>query len=293
MNKRKIKTISANRETYTVLSALDKELTLVKHPAFLREFDEKGKLISESNFDFEGQITEKYVYKYENDLLVEKVTFYDETEEAEKEFHAYAQGLRTKTTIQYNEGYEETFIYEYDQKGRLLSRKSEEEFGEKDLYEYLNNNIILKQFDEDGNNYSTIRSTLDTKGRVISKTVSDENGENQTDYVYDEFDRIGEEIEINLSDSSTKKNIIDYDSDGKPLKITSINDDEITITKYSYDSLGNEILQEETDENDNLYHKVQRKFDEEGNVLETHVEIIDTNSIDRNYSLYYHYQFFE
>lgn len=296
MSKRKIKKIESFREEFIVQSIMDEELTTVKNPAVNKEFDEDGNLILEIQYSFGGAISEKYSYRFQNGKMVEKNTYFDEEEIAETEIYEYENDKISKLTKKYNEGYEEEFRFEYNAQGKLISKKSTEEDGEKQIYEYSSNETEVKSYNEDGELISSEKSIFDDKQNLI-KSISqnfDLETFTNTEYQYDENNNVILEIEKDESENVIQVIKTEYDSKGRPSKTITKSDKNSTILTLEYDEFDNEIHQLEVDEDGEVNYNVKRKYDKEGNIIETNVEIFGHGvEQDMVYNIYYNYEFFD
>lgn len=287
--------METTREEYVVKSPLDKELTLEKHTAIHREYDEKGRILLDINYDFRGNISEKYAYCYDELRIIEKSTYFDENEIGEKELYFYEGEKLKKIKVQYVEGYEEIFELSYDKEGRKISKSTVSEEGEKQLIEYNEQMEIIYNYNEDNELESKEVIERDKKGLLISK--ESENYFMETyeliKYHYNNNDKISTELHYDRNGNETDKIEFEYDTNYRPIVIRTISEAGESFLYLSYDKNGNEILQEEKDEDGLVNHRVEREFDDEGNVLKTHVQIFNHGYyIDSEYTLRYQYEFY-
>jgi hypothetical protein len=293
MAKRKVKELKSVREELVLESLHDEELTPTTFPALHRVFDEEGRLLLEETYGMDGQLAEKFTYRYENNLVAEKGTWMDENELAEKEVFFYKGDKLDYIIKSYNEGYEEKIILTYDAENRLLSRKPEDDEGESEEISYGDNTKTIVKHDEFGELSTTEKLYFDKKNQLIQKEVHDHIEDETTTHHY-RYDSNGNIIQEEIKNHRGEKTIIEtsYNDKQLPIQIITTSADGKTILDLSYDDSGNEIAQVEMD-GENMSHKVSRKYDDDGNILETHVELFGNGQdISRIYTLKYAYEFF-
>ena len=88
---------------------------------------------------------------------------------------------------------------------------------------------------------------------------------------------------------------VDYKrgTDGKIISVKEESPEGIVNTSIVYDDKGNAIAQEDKNEKGEVNSHIERKYDEEGNVLETEA-ILDRHGagMNQHYILKYEYEFF-
>jgi YD repeat-containing protein len=298
MSDKKIKITKATRFDYTIESFQDEEIKIVENPAYYREYDENGNLTEETIYGPGGYISEKYSFVYNNGKVAEQKTWLDETTVAEHQFFEYEGDKLVKIITKYEEGYSDETRLEYDDKGRLVSKITfdDGEEGEKQLTEYNGNGQTTIKYDEYGNKESEETTETDDKGNVTYRKIIDfnEETEEETRYEYDSSGKItGEEHSGNYEGAGrTVENF--YDEKGRLIKtITKTTDGNQTILEIGYDENGNEITQVEKNDAGELNHTVKRNYDENGNVVDTEVEIFNHGyDMDQHYVIKYEYVYY-
>ena len=97
-------------------------MKIIETPLSLKEYDEEGHLLHESNWGPSGMLSEKFTYEYQGDLLVKRYTYSEEDEIAETETYEYNENAElSRTTIEYFDGSKDLILHKYDQEGNRIS----------------------------------------------------------------------------------------------------------------------------------------------------------------------------
>ena len=159
----------------------------------------------------------------------------------------------TETTF-YGEGEPSTTIYEYDERGKLISQKEEEWEGEDDstllesLCEKDDQDRYTKQVygSPEGEIYSVNIYEYDSNGNVTYSEYRDGSG-NVTYATRNRYDADGHlTLSSSKSTYATYSSANEYDENGRLSRCTSSTDGKVTnITTYRYDDQGRQILRTE------------------------------------------------
>lgn len=166
-------------------------------------YDENQRLLKEYVlYDEERFLQQEYEYDHHGDMSA--ITYYDNGEEAYKEF------------FQYDENGNEVRREQYDTAGELL----ELETSEYDEQEELAKSVLeTSEYDEQtGEHYSRTIAWFyeyDEFGRLVVKTEPENNY--RVNYTYDEQDRLAEMISY-VDGTIFEKQIFEYDNDDRIIK---------------------------------------------------------------------------
>ena len=138
--------------------------------------------------------------------------------------------------------------------------------------------------------------TLDNQNRVIERIINDlVEGEKTITYYTYTPDGLPETETLKTLDGGIIQSIEnEYNDKGKLVSVITKTPGSLSKLILKYDEMGNEIYQLETNENGDVNHHVERKFDKEGNILETEVEVFyHGQGMDNRYQIKYEYDFFD
>jgi len=296
MAKRKIKIMEAVRFDYTIQSIQDEEISIVENPAFYREYDENENLIKEIIYGPGGYLSEKYAFVYQDGKMIEQIVYLDENTIAEHQYFEYQEDRIVKQITKYQEGEDET-RWVYDDMGRIISKTTYDEGdeSEKTIYKYENNLIRKQKFDE-GELILEEFKEMDSEGHLIkfrSNNIVDEE-EIITSYRYSASGNLEVETQTSPNGKLIQRIENQYNESGQQISMRTTDGHSSSLIEFKYDDNGNEIFQLETNEDGEINHKVDRKMDSEGNILETDVSIFyHGEGMDSRYHINYNYTFFE
>jgi hypothetical protein len=298
---KKIKSIQIRRHDLVINDLGSNELEEQARKYKFTEYNKDGNIIKEINFAPDGS-TEEYVErKYDKNQLVEEL-FYDEDNNLiERKTYQYNKQDKPETeTKHYMDGSYDLHEYIYDNEGKLMKKicKDDENIVEQvDYFHYSEDKLIKHESYNDNNELvKKLTYNYDDKGNVSESSIFDEE-------TNDDFRIVNE-----FNDKSERTGFLKYDSEGNLLEksnfrydnhgniINIIDESPLVLNKtfMKYDSQGNMIMQEEYNENEQLNHRIERKFDPEGNILETRVFIdYHGEGMNKNYLLKYEYEFFD
>jgi YD repeat-containing protein len=160
-------------------------------------YDDNGNLISKITIDSDDYTESKETFKYSGEKLVYHAKFDgDDNLIAEFKYTQNEKGLDIEQEKW--EVYDEKrtkFVIDYDEKGnktKILTYNSEGHLKHKSLYEYNENNLVLKVVDEDEFNNNTISYEYDEKGNAIEQTEYNKNDDliSSISRKYNEFNNV-------------------------------------------------------------------------------------------------------
>ena len=241
------------------------------------EFDESGLPIEVITYNPDETVEHKYRYQYNSEgKVIDEILLEADDEVTEHRSMEYnAEGQLVKEYIHYLDDTADVMNYTYDEKGRLLSRRSIDSDGE-------TGNYMVNVYDGD---LLVSESEYDIAGEIITqrKIIYDENGkiteeifktpEGNYDILYSYFENGHASVRRRYNDQKhlTERNTFTYDSEGRLSESMEESSSGIEITYISYDDAGNVILQEEKAEDGDLRSRVERTYDESNRLLTTSV----------------------
>lgn len=295
----KIKSISLYKYDYVLKDIHSEEFELQGGIYNKTTYDPDGRTLSEIKYDAQGGIEQHYGYVYneKGDKIADRS--WDENGELidDMEYDVDADGRVKFAYKNYLDGSQDTVTYLYDEEGRLTGkevRSDEDELEMTESYTYDGDHVILhetknqenevvyrneKAYDEDGNvlEEKTWMAETDQTNRVVN--LYDDNGNLQS--------------VISYNDTGDIISKVNYErKDDRIVGVREESAERTVLTHLEYDEHGNPVVQEEKNEQGELYSRIERKFDEDGNVTESEA-IIDTHGMGRNqhYVLKYAYEF--
>lgn len=296
--KGKIKSITIHRYDYVLKSFNDEEIDIEGFIHEYREFDENGNEIIDISYNPAEEIQDKTERDFDDKGNVIEEKYFDGEELAHHHsFERDDDGKALKEFLHYLDGSKDTIRYEYDGDANLLSKTTmdEDDYVEKkEDYTYKDGKVTsFESFEED----ELIRREAhqyDEKGHLTESTVEDNEREEFFRVVHEyENDKRVRSYRYDTDDELIEKLEFRHEGDQLKLVIQEL-PGEKNISQYEYDSKGNVVMQEEINKDNETNTKVERKFDEEGNILETKVYLnMHGHGIDRNYILKYAYEYFE
>ncbi|MCF8302150.1 MAG: hypothetical protein K9I94_02665 [Bacteroidales bacterium] len=265
------------------------------------EYDEKGNLVVEENYDQEGNFTERYERNYDTaGRLIEEVYYLEEDEMAEHKTYEYDENGRViKARKHYVEGEPDEIIHEYDESGNLTERitiNEDEEQEARELFVFENGRLVKEQyFDEDNELVSERLSKFDENGNQVEYTEwnADDHTTTREVYVYDDGRQIASK-RYNNKGELLEKLTFELDEKGNRNRIVQqLPDGESTIV-IERDDNGHVVKQEEYNSDQELNNRIERELDEHGNVLESRVFIGSPEpGIGKSYTIRYAYEYHE
>jgi len=267
-------------KSYRANNISDLDETEIREKEFLyqsTEFDDSGHPVEVITYYPDETVEHKYKYQYNgagrviDELLIEADD--EVTEHRSMEYNA--EGHLIKELIHYLDGTADQLIYTYDEKGRLLSRRSIDSDGE-------TGNYLVNVYDED---MLVSETEYDIAGEIITqhKIIYDENKKVTEEvfrtpeenyhilYSYDENGTASVRRRYNEDKHLTERNTYTYDAEGRLSESMEETASGIEITYSGYDQAGNLILQEEKTEEGELLSSIERTYDDLNRPLTTYV----------------------
>lgn len=297
---KKVKEFTIYKNDYTVDDFQSDSLKVRGYKYSSTEYDSMGNTVREVKYSFDGIAEEGIERKYDDaSRLVEEV-YIAEGEVAERKSYNYNEkGFIEQEIKHYLDGSADTILYFYDEEDRLTGKELRDsdgvvEFSQK--YEHKGDKLVTERhYDEAERLTSEKTFSYDEQGRLVESTEwNDEEDRLMRNVV--EFDDQGKQIGtlFYIDNKLRGKTILTYNDKSHVEKITEETPGEIHFVYLHYDGNGNVIRQEEYNQHEELLNRVERKFDEQNQVTESHVFIDGQGrSMSQKYFLRYEYVYFE
>jgi hypothetical protein len=260
-------------------------------------YDDEGNETERLNYNFDGELEEHIIVKYENKHAVEERLEIDGvvTERTTRIFDDKGRVMTEER--HYMEGGSDVISFTYEGDNLVLRQvvDTDEEEGEKEVWEYEDNklrrtvafnmfgNVELEksyEYNDDGL-LSEITETS-FRDELPEKVVSifNEKGNLTVEKRYDNKGRL------------VARTTVHYHENDKPHIFEEENVRGKKVTTLEYDEAGNNITREENDQNGQRVSYVERTFDESGNMLSAEVIMEPSlNNQGQHYKLEYKYEY--
>lgn len=296
----KPKSVTLFKFDYILKDINSEEFDLVGGIYSKTTYDEEGRTLSELKYEADGSIEQHYGYAYneQGERIAERS--WDESGNLieDIEFDLDTDGKVQQAYKNYLDGSRDTISYTYDDRGNLLGKEvvtDEDELEMAETFAYEDDREVLHEMKDENDELVLRKETAyDEKGRVVEeRTWSAETG--STLRTLTEYDDKGEISGVSSYNEDGEMLLrVSYKREGERITgVTEHSPDKKSVTTIEYDEKDNPVLQEEHNDRRELVSRIMRKFDDEGNVLESEV-IIDSHGQGRNqhYILKYEYEFY-
>jgi len=297
----KIKSISLYKFDYVLKDINSEEFELKGGIYNKTTYDTEGRTLSEIKYDDTGVVEQHYGYAYNEQGMKIADRSWGENGDLinDMEYDIDADGRTQFAYKNYLDGSKDTITYRYDDGGKLIAREVRSDDDELEMiesYVYEGDNEVLYESRNEENELVYRKETAyNEKGNVVEeKTWMAET--DATTRVVNQYDDAGELQSVTSftgDDDIIFK--VNYERSGELIiGVKEESSERTVLTKIEYDEKGNPVVQEERNEEGELNSRIERKFDNEGNVIESEA-IIDTHGAGRNqhYVLKYEYEFHE
>jgi hypothetical protein len=281
------KKIKSQRAHRSAIASFEKEQTA---PFFLyqvKEFNESGLLMHETEYKLNGLKEMEVTYEYDPQMhMLSKQTYYPLEETLEKLVYVYDnQGRKLKEENYFGDDLFETLHYSYDDKGNIIDQVRTDDEGseiEKQISEFDDKGRISKQtYFTNGDNDRTIEYTYDEAG-LCTKEIHHYPEKGTTEVVENAYNELGKRItSITRDDDNEVIGYLEIEYDEKMNPVKYINEtsgfyNSKGINQLEYDEEGRIVENEYFDVKNNfLMSKDSYVYDENGNISEH--EIFETN----------------
>ena len=300
MSKPRIKETLVYKKEILLKSAAESQLDEREYLFSKTVYGDKDKVMSEIHYDAEGNITQEYVFGYDNNgFLREELMKEDDGFVAEhKTWEPDEKARIAKELRHYMDGSFDTVTYSYNDQGLVSKKVTVDPDGDTESVE---------EFDYSGGNLT--RYTLkNEEGEILSerKVMYDEKGNPVEVHEYDGSEGLSNRKVIEYYPSGNRKETLLYNDAGKLVEKTVMKENEKgqlvqtieethskkNTVNFTFDNEGNIICQEEFDRNGELVSRVNRTYDENQMLLTSDVFIHGAGrGPSRNYTLRQEYVF--
>ena len=294
----KIKTIIIYKEDFLPEGISSQNVTTRKYIHSLTEYDERGNVIREENYLPDGTVEDKIVNTYdENGNLIAYVNTIN-GEVAENKSWEYENGKVSKEYIHYVDGSKDVVNYEYDNEGRLTSKKYYDDEGE-----------MEQQTDVEYDGETVKEITHDDEGEISEEHQSVYKGDkslsrSQKDYTtgegvtvkneYDDKGRVISTMRYNENDEMIEKVTREYNENDRVSHLIQESQLKNSDVYFEYDQAGNPIKQEEILDDGTQLALIERKYDENNLHKQSSVFINGMGErMSQNYNVYHEYEFYD
>jgi YD repeat-containing protein len=300
---KKIKSLSVYRKNVVLKSstddALEDEEFLISESLFEPAF---GKLVKETQYNGDGQVEQvmSYTYNEKGFLTGEELLDVDGSVLEKRSFEPDDQGRIAREFVHYADGSADRIEYAYDDAGRVVRK---ERYDDDDALESAENIVYEGEV-------VVCESVVDAEGEILSETlyIYDDNGrlaeivsDNREEglwftkvYRYDDAGHRQAATTFNQEGEAVERILFENDEKGRPIQIVDENRRQRNTIRMAYDERGEIIFQEEHDLNGELVNSIERSYDADGRLLESHIVVRNRQrGISRNYSLRNEYNFFD
>jgi YD repeat-containing protein len=301
MGIKKIKESLVYKKDLVLKSATDQELEEHEYLFSRTLYNESGKVISEKQFDSQGELVQDYVYAYNDQgyLIEEKLQEADGFVAVHKSFEVDDKGRIIKEFRHYMDESFDTIIYHYDENGKLIKKEtfdpdndleSTEEFEYKD--DRISRHLVT---DSDGDTLSEKKISYDENGNPL-ETEEFDGSVGESVRTVNEFYASGNKKEVltyNNAGQLIEKVILKEDAQGRITQVVEESTTKKNTINFTYDANGNVVYQDEFDRNGEMTGKVSRVYDENNKLVSSNVFIHGGGrGLSRNYTLRQEYVYY-
>jgi YD repeat-containing protein len=300
---KKIKSLSVYRKNVVLKSsaddALEDEAFLISESLYEPAF---GKLVKETQYNGDGQVEQvmSYTYNEKGFLTGEELLDVDGSVLEKRSFEPDEQGRIAREFVHYADGSADRIEYAYDDAGRVVRKERYDddnalESAENMIYE---GEVVVREsiVDADDEILSETVYSYDENGR-LAEIVSDNREEGlwfRKVYRYDDAGHRQAATTFNEEGEPVERILFKHDENGRPTLIVDENRRQKNTIRMTYDERGEIIFQDEHDLNGELVNSIERSYDANGRLMESHIVVRNMQrGISRNYSLRNEYSFFE
>jgi antitoxin component YwqK of YwqJK toxin-antitoxin module len=293
----KIKSVELYR-TDIVITDPDQEGELMEEYIISRTmYDEDGNETERITFSTSGETEERIIIKYNNGKPIEEILELEGelTERTTREFDDKGILLREFRHYQDGEPDEISYTYENDRLVKKLVTDSDGEEGEKYLWHYKNEKLDKEEsFDEYGK-ADLIRKHTYSETGILEETEEVRISDDSKIKIVTLFDDAGNLIQEKRYDAKgnlVARSTFTIGENNLPAQTEEETIMGKTISLFTYDDKGNNILVEEKTSEGEAIASINRQYDEAGQIISTEVHMEPAlNRPGQHYSLTYKYAF--
>lgn len=267
-------------------------------------------MVRECQYGGDGLLEQITEYEYNEDgfLVRECLKEADGKVMEEKSWKPDKKGRIGWEFMHYADGSKDTVTYDYDADGFLIKKvtvDSEGEVEQAEVFEHKNG-LLIREAVYDGlsdlNDLASLQPITektyhyDSDGRLLETVERDEQNELMYRKV-NEYDEKGHRVTVvvyNQDGQAVERIQLKPDEKGRPVEVVEENRQKKNTLHLQYDESGNVAYQEERDMHGNLVNKVERSYDEDGRLIESHVQMnMPVHGVGRYYVVRQDYEFFD
>ena len=264
------------------------------HPEWARpiaetQYDSKGNIeqVVEYAYDGHGFLIREFLKESDGEVVEERSFEPDEQQRLKKEFRHYADGSFDVTE------------FFYDENGRVVKKILSDDEGEVERveeFEYQDDKPLLeKAVDGEGNLLLEVGYLYDDKGLLeeVHAENPEEGGSYQKVHAYTPEGNRKSTLVYDPEGELVERYLFEVDEKGHPATVVEETKTKKNTIRMEYDAQGHVVLQEEHDLNGELVNRVERRYDQQGNLLESRVVFRNPRlGLLQEYSVFQQYDFF-
>lgn len=265
------------------------------------DFDLQGNVTEHIQYLPDGSIEDRVINNYNAEgNLVEEVLYDPDGEIAEHRTLEFSEkGTLLKEIKHYEDGSQDIITYRYDEAGHITEKIFGDDTGwieKREIFTFEDDKLTtVKELDEEGALLKESTFTYDEGGNLEESSESP-NGEmgGRKVTVYNSHS-LPEVIKYySPSGNLIARTKYEYNEKGQVTGISEETQSNTSSSHTEYDEFDNAVVVEDRSANEELNHRIERTFDENGNLLTSHVFI---NGHGRNPNQHYleriEYAFFD
>jgi YD repeat-containing protein len=239
------------------------------------EFDESGRVISQSSFSAGGLLAEKVVLAYDSAGRVVHETYYvDEEDPSEEKSYEYDDaGRMIKQLKHYLDGSADVTHYQYNESGLLIEKRTVDDEGtvdSRETFAWDGDRLVTHMLvDADGNQLLREDFKYDEKGNMIEH-IKDDDEAGEFFRLVVEYNTEGRKIWEKLYDDRGKlfdTTWFEEDEQGRVVQTVEEDSKSRKVKHFNFDDRGNSTGYEETNGNGDKMVMVEHHFDSDNNPL--------------------------
>lgn len=264
------------------------------------EFDDQGNIIEHIQYQPNGSIEDRVTNAYNaGGWLAEEVLYDPDGEIAERRTLEYSEnGKLLKEIKHYDDGSQDIIAYVHDEAGHLMEKNYGDDSGyieKKEVFAFEGDKLSsVQELDEDGTIQKEIIYTYDADGTLeeTSESPTENGGRKITIYNSNALPEVVKYY--SEAGNLIARHTYEYNDKNQVTDISEETQSGISLSHTEYNEHGHAIVIEDKSVNEELNHRIERTYDEEGNILTSHVFI---NGQGRHKNQHYieriEYMFFE
>jgi len=243
-------------------------------------FDDKGNVLEHIQYFPDGSIEDRVVNQYTPEGKLLEETLFDQGEElAERRTMEYDEkGRPVREVKHYQDGTLDFISYRYDETGHLVEKIYGDDSGwteKREVYSFDKDRLTsAREYDDEDKMVGETTVDYDEEGKIEESSewpAGEQGGRKVT--VYNEKGLIDVIKQYSESGNLIARFKYTYDEKDLVTDITEETQAGTNTSHTSYDENGLAIMREEHSANQELNHRVERTYDEDGNLLTSHVFI--------------------